>query len=119
MIYFELNVPEIGNITTNLRKRIKLIIVSSFDQHNMCAKVERVLTKTGCTSCTNWTISFKVQGFLTKTHPLQRHFIFPSLFQLKTFFASNMQHSKPHTEISTLSDFICYFLAFNDLFSAK
>src|SRR3954471_18783987 len=34
---------------------------------------------------------------------------FLSLFQLKTFFASNMQHSKPHTEISTLSDFIWYF----------
>ena len=29
-----------------------------------------------------------------------------SLFQLKTFFASKMQHSKPHTEISALSDFI-------------
>src|SRR4051812_38861935 len=74
-------------------------MVSSFDPHNMCAKVERITTKTGCTSCTNWTISFKVQGFQTKTHLLQRHYIFLSLFQLKTFFASNMQHSKPHTEI--------------------
>src|SRR3954467_8354488 len=49
----------------------------------------------------------KYKGF--RTHLLQRHFIFRSLFQLKTFFASNMQHSKPHTEISTLSDYICYF----------
>src|SRR3954466_12371902 len=91
------------------QKRLKLGMVSSFDPHNMCAKVEWITTKTGCTSCTNWTISFKVQGFQTKTHLLQRHFIFLTLFQLKTFFASNMQHSKPHTEISTLSDFICYF----------
>src|SRR3954465_12450646 len=60
-------------------------MVSSFDPHNMCAKVERITAKTGCTSCTNWTISFKVQGFHTKTHLLQRHFIFLSLFQLKTF----------------------------------
>src|ERR1043165_3478 len=60
-------------------------MVSSFDPHNMCAKVERITAKTGCTSCTNWTISFKVQGFQTKTHLLQRHFIFISLFQLKTF----------------------------------
>src|ERR1044072_5828433 len=79
-------------------------MVSSLDPHNMCAKVERITTKTGCTSCTNWTISLKVQGFQTKTHLLQRHFIFLGLFQLKTFFASKMQHSKPHTEISTLSD---------------
>src|SRR3954463_14083536 len=79
------------------------------DPHNMCAKVERITTRTGCTSCTNWTISFKVQGFETKTDLLQRHFIFLSLFQLNTFFASNMQPSKPHTEISTLSDLIWYF----------
>src|ERR1043165_3839015 len=84
-------------------------MVSSFDPHNMCAKVERITARTGCTSCTNWIISFKVQGFQTKTLLLQRHFIFLSLFQLKAFCASNMQHSKPHTEISTLSDFICYF----------
>src|SRR3982750_593459 len=90
-------------------KRLKLGMVSSFEPHNMCAKVERITAKTGCTSCTNWTISFKVQGFQTKTHLLQRHFIFLCLFNLKTFFASNMQHSKPHTEISILSDFIWYF----------
>src|SRR3954464_4742574 len=60
-------------------------MVSSFDPHSMCAKVEMITAKTGCTSCTNWTNSFKVQGFQTKTHLLQRHFIFLSLFQLKTF----------------------------------
>src|ERR1044071_7915433 len=92
--------------TTSAQKRLKLGMASSFDQHNMCAKFERITAKNGCTSNTNWTISFKVPGFQTKTHLLQRHFIFLSLFQLKTFFASNMQHSKPHTEIPTLSDFI-------------
>src|ERR1044071_3187843 len=100
---------KLESTTTWTQKRLKLGMGSSFDPDNMCAKVERSTTKTGCTSCTNWTISFKVQGFKTKTHLLQRHFIFLSLFQLKTFFASNMQHSKPHTEISTLSDFFCYF----------
>src|SRR3954464_1071574 len=100
---------KLESTTTKLIKRLKLGIVSSFDPHSMCAKVERITTKTGCTSCTNWTISFKVRGFHTKTHLFQRHFIFLNLFQLKTFFAPNMQHSKPHTKISTLSDFICYF----------
>src|SRR3954468_15080673 len=95
--------------TTCTRKRLKLGMVSSFDPHNMCAKVERITDKTGCTSCTNWTISFKVQEFQTKTHLLQRHFIFLNIFQLKFFFAFNMHHSKPHTKISTLSDFVCYF----------
>src|SRR3954465_302639 len=100
---------KLESTTTWTQKRLKLGMVSSFDPHNMCAEVERITAKPGCTSCTNWTISFKVQGFQTKTTQLQRLFIFLSLFQLKTFFASNMQHSKPHTEIATLSDFICYF----------
>src|ERR1041385_3582665 len=95
--------------TTGTHKRLKLGMVSSSDPHNMCAKVERITAKTGCTSGTNWTISFKVQGFQTETHLLQKHFIFLILFQPKTFFAFNMHHSKPHTKISTLSDFICYF----------
>src|SRR3954471_20544247 len=100
---------KLESTTTWTQKRLKLGMVSSFDPHNMCAKVERITTKTRCTSCTNWTISVKVQGFQTKTHLLQRHFIFLSLFQLNTFFCIQLQHSKPHTEISTLSDFICYF----------
>src|SRR3954471_14020225 len=95
--------------TTLTQKRLKLGMVSSFDPYHMCVKVERITAKTGCTSCTIWTISFKIQGFHTKTHLLQRHFILLILFQLKTFFASNMQLSKPHTENSTLSDFIFYF----------
>src|SRR3954467_9057265 len=100
---------KLESTTTWTQKRLKLGTVSSFDPHNMCAKVERITTKTEYTSCTNWTISFKVQGFQTKTHLLQRHFIFLNLFQLKTFFAFNMHHSKPHTKISYRSDFICYF----------
>src|SRR4051812_41600188 len=86
MIYLELNDLDIGKHYNSTQKRLKLIKVSSFDPHNMCAKVERIMAKTRCTSCTNWTISFKVQGFQTKTHLLQRHFIFLNLFQLNTFF---------------------------------
>src|SRR3954466_13417137 len=109
MIYFEQNDPAIGKHYNRTQKRLKLGMVSPFDPHSMCAKVEMITTKTGCTSCTNWTMLFKLRGFQTKTHLFQRHFIFLNLFQLKTLFASNMHHSKPHTKISTLSGFICYF----------
>ena len=34
------------------------------------------MTKTGCTSCTKLTISLEVAGFRTRTHLLQRDFIF-------------------------------------------
>src|SRR3954467_12237143 len=109
MVYFELNDPVIRKHYNSTQKRLKLGMVSSFHPHSMCAKVEMITAKTGCTSCTNWTISLKVRGFHMKTHLFQRHFIFLNLFQLKTLFAFNMQHSKPHTKISTLSDFICYY----------
>src|SRR3954464_5073410 len=109
MIYFQLYDLEIAKGYNLNSEKVELGMVSSFDPHNMSAKVERITAKTGCTSFTNWTISFKVGGFQTKTHLFQRHFIFLNLFQLKTFFAFNMHHSKPHTKISTLSDFIFYF----------
>ena len=90
-------------------KRLKVGMVSSFHPHSMCKKVERVTAKTGCTSCTKRTISFKVSGFHTETLLLQRDFIFLNLFELLTFCVFKMHHSKPHHHFSILSDFICYF----------
>src|SRR3954469_21740091 len=95
---------KLESTTTWAQKRLKLGMLSSFDPHNMCAKVERVTEKAVCTSCTNWTISFEVRGFQTKTHLLQRHFIFLNLFELKKSCAFNMHHSKPNTKVSTISD---------------
>src|SRR3954462_6794006 len=75
MNYFQLNDLEIRKHYNLSQKRLKLGMVSSFDPHSMCAKVERITTKIGCTSCTNWTISFKVRGFQTKIHLFQRPFM--------------------------------------------
>jgi len=88
MIYFELNDPKIRKHYNWTQKMLKLGMVSSFEPHNMCAKVEKITTETGCPSCTNWTISFKVRGSETKAHLFQRLFIFLNLFQLKTFLHS-------------------------------
>ena len=93
--------------------------VSSFYPHNMCAKLERITSKTGCTSCTNWTISLKVQGFQMKTHLFQRHLIFLNLFQLKTFFASNMPIQRHILKFQPFLTSFSNFHAFNDLFWAK
>src|SRR5215216_3557242 len=82
-------------------------MVSSFHPHSMCKKVERVTAKTGCTSSTKWTISFEVSRFQTKTHLLQRDFIFLNLFELLTFCVFKMHHSKPHHQ------FVFHFFKFN------
>src|SRR3954466_11965709 len=98
---------------------LKLCMVSSFHPHNMCAKVERITAKTGCTSCTNWTISFKVQGFHTKTHLLQRHFIFLILFQLKTFLHPTCNIQSHILKFQPFLTSFAIFHAFNDLFSVN
>ena len=107
LICFELNDPEIEKPYKCALKRLKVGIVSSFHPHSMCKKVERLTAKTGCTSCTNWTISFDVSS--TKTHLLHRHFIFSKLITTPDFFAFRMHHWKPCHNLSTLCDIICYF----------
>src|SRR3954466_10850664 len=116
MIYFELNDLEIRKHYNRTQKRLKLGMVSSFDPHSMCAKVDRITAKTGCTSCTNWTISFKVQGFLTTTRLLQRHFIFLSLFELKIFLHSTCNIQSHILKILPFLTSFAIFHAFNDLF---
>src|SRR3954466_6419638 len=110
---------KLESTTTWTQKRLKLGMVSSFDPQNMCAKVERITTKTGCTSCTNWTISFKLQGFQTKTHLLQRHFILLSLFQLKTFMHPTCNIQSHILKFQPFLTSFAIFNALNDLFSAK
>src|SRR3954465_4495898 len=94
-------------------------MVSSFDPHSMCAKVERMTAKTGCTSCTNWTISFKVQGFHTKNHLLRRHFIFLSLFELKTFLHPTCNIQSHIQKFQPFLTSFAIFHAFNIFFSAN
>ena len=64
-------------------------MVSSFDPHSMCKKVERVTAKTGRTSCTNWTISFGVSVFRTRTHLLHGDFnVFSTYLNSSLFLRS-------------------------------
>ena len=105
--------------TTWTQKRLKLGMVSSFDPHNMCANVERITEKTGCTSCTNWTISFKLQGFQTKTS-VTKTFHFSKLISTQDFFC--IQHATFKATYWIFQPFLTSFAifhAFNDLFSAK
>ena len=74
--FFELQNPEIQKHFKWTLKMLKVGMGWTFHPHSMCKRVERVTAKTGCTSCTKRTISFKVSGFHTETRLLQRDFIF-------------------------------------------
>ena len=106
--------------TTWTQKRLKLAMVSSFGPHNMCAKVERSTTKTGCTSCTNWTISFEVRrGFGRKL------ICYKGISSCLTYFNSRIfVHSKWTIEshilkFQTFLTSFAIFHSFNDLFWAN
>ena len=96
---------------------LELGMVSSFHPHSMCKRVERVTAKTGGTSCTNWTISFGVSEFRTRTHLLHGHFnVFSTFLNSSLFLRSvciiqsdviNFQH--------VLTSF-AVFQSFTDLF---
>ena len=89
---------------------LKLGMVSSFHPHSMYERVERDTAKSGRTSCTDWTISFEVLGFRTRTHLLHEHFnFFLNLLELQTSFVFSMQHSKRSHQFPTCSDIICCF----------
>ena len=108
-LFWELNDREIEKHYKITLKRLKLGMVSSFHPHSRCEKVKRVTVKTGCTSCTNWTISFEVSGFRTKKLIGYTDTAFFKLITTPPFFAFSMHHSKPRHQLSTLSGIICYF----------
>ena len=71
--------------------------------HIACAKKFRGLReKLDELHVQNWTISFEVSGFRTKTHLLKRDFIFFYIFKMQNFCAFIMHHAKPHNQFSTL-----------------
>ena len=119
-ICFELNDPEIEKHYKWTLNRLKLVMVSSFHPHSICKKVERVTTKTGRTSCTNWTISFEVSGFGRKLICYKgRHFIFLNLLQLQTFLRSVCTIQSHVINFQPFQTSFAIFHAFTDLFWAK
>src|SRR3954464_2533545 len=100
---------KLESTTTVLRKGRNLAWYHNFTHIACVQKLRGLRQKLDALRVQTGPSLSKLRGFRTKTHLFQRHFIFLNLFQLKTFFAFNMQHLKPHTNISTLSDFICYF----------
>ena len=97
-------------------KRLKVGMVSSFHPHSMCKKVERLTAKTGCTSCTKRTISFKVSGFHTETRLLQRDFIFLNLFELPVFLFSKCTIQSHIIDFQPFLTSFVIFHAFTDFF---
>ena len=92
-------------------------MVSSFHQHIMCKRVERVTAKTGRTSCTNWTISFGVSGFQTRTHLLHGHFnVFKTYLNSRLLLRSVCSIQSDVINFQHVLTSFAVFQSFTDLF---
>ena len=93
-------------------------MVSSFRPHSMCKRVERVTAKTGRTSCTNWTISFGVSGFRTRTHLLHGHInVFQTYLNSRLFLRSVCTIQSDVINFQHVLTSFAIFQSFTDLFS--
>ena len=97
-------------------KMLKLGMVSSFHPHSMCERVERVTAKTGRTTCTNWTISFGVSWFRTRTHQLHGHFIFLTYLNSSLFLPSVCNIQSDVINFQQVLTSFAVFQSFTDLF---
>ena len=110
-LFWELNDREIEKHYKITLKRLKLGMVSSFHPHIMFKKVERVTAKTGCTSFTNWTISFEVFRFLTKLNSsVTKAFHFFKLITSPDFLC--VQYAPFKATLWTFNPFCLHFIFF-------
>ena len=107
---------KLKSTTKRTLKRLKLGMVSSFHPHSMCKRIERVTAKTGRTLFTNWTISFGVSGFRTRTHLLHWHFIFLNLLQRQNFSRSICTIQSDVINFQHFLTSFAIFQSFTDLF---
>ena len=106
------------SIWNELWKRFQVGMVLSFRPHSMCEKVERVTAKTGCTSCTKWTISFEGSGFHTETHLSQRDFNFETYLNSRLFVCSKCTIQSHLINFQPFLTSFVIFHAFTDFFWA-
>src|SRR3954468_22681052 len=110
---------KLESTTTELRKGSNLAWYNHLTHITCVQKLRGLRQKLDALHVQTGPSLSKYEGFRRKLICFEGISFFKTYFNSILFFTSNLQHSKPHTEISTLSDYICYFHAFNDLFSAK
>src|SRR3954469_1299135 len=106
MIYFQLNDPIIGkHYNLELRKGCNLAWYHHFT-HITCVQNLRGLRQKLDALRVQTGPSLSKECVLDENSSVTKAFHFQSFFELKIFCAFNMHHSKTHTKISTLYDFI-------------
>src|SRR3954471_18265279 len=116
MIYFQLNDLEIGKGYNLNSEKVETWHGIIIDPHNMCAKVERITTKTGCTSRTNRPSLSKYKGFTRKLICYKDISFFLTYFNSRLFFHLTCNIQSHILKFQPFLISFAIFHAFNDLF---
>src|SRR3954466_4129889 len=108
MIYFQLNDLEIGKGYNLNSEGCNLAWYHHLTQITCVQKLRELRQKLDVLRVQTGPSLSNYKGFRQKLI-CYKDISCSMLISTQDFFPSNMQHSKPHTEISTLSDFVCYF----------
>ena len=117
MIYFQLYDLEIAKSYNLNSEKVETWHGIIFDPHNMCAKVERITAKTGCTS-------YKLDRLIQSTRvshensSVTKTFHFSKLISTQDFFHPKCNIQSHILKFQPFLTSFNIFHAFNDLFSA-
>src|ERR1044072_8053818 len=100
---------KLESTTTELRKGLNLAWYHHLTHITCVQKLRGLRQKLNALRVQTGPYLFQITRVSDKNSSVTKTFHFSKLISTQSFFPSNMQHSKPHTEISTLSDFVCYF----------
>src|SRR3954470_21508313 len=95
--------------TTELRKGLKLAWYHHFIHIACVQKLRGLRQKLDALRVQTGPSLSKYEGFRRKLVCFKGISFSQTYYNSRLLFAFNMHHSKPHTKISNLSDFSCYF----------
>ena len=110
---------KLENTTTELRKRLKLSIVSSFYPHNMCAKVERIMAELDALRVQTGPSLSKYEGFRRKLICFKGISFFLTYFNSRLCLHPTCNIQSHILKFQPFLTSFAIFHAFNDLFWAK
>ena len=108
-VYRERNDLKLKITTKWTVKMLKFSMVLPFHPHSMCERVERFTTKIDALRVQTGQSLSEYQGFGWELFCYTGGSLFLNLFELRTSFVFNMEHSKRRDQFPTGSDIICCF----------
>ena len=116
LIFLSYKTQKLKSTTNELWKGWKLAWYHHFTHIAYAKNMRGLQQKLDALRVQNWTISFEVSGFLTRTHLLHGHFLFLNSLQLQPFWRSVQTIQSDVINFQNFLTSLAIFQSFTDLF---